>query len=61
MSPSASSIEEGLKVDAVGERVGYRDLSTFRRLFKRRSGAVAARIPAPVCAGRPGRGGAASP
>jgi transcriptional regulator GlxA family with amidase domain len=30
--------ERGLKVDAVGERVGYRDLSTFRRLFKRETG-----------------------
>jgi transcriptional regulator GlxA family with amidase domain len=28
----------GLKVDAVGERVGYGDLSTFRRLFKRETG-----------------------
>jgi transcriptional regulator GlxA family with amidase domain len=28
----------GLKVDAVGDRVGYRDLSTFRRLFKRETG-----------------------
>jgi transcriptional regulator GlxA family with amidase domain len=28
----------GLTVDAVGERVGYRDLSTFRRLFKREIG-----------------------
>jgi transcriptional regulator GlxA family with amidase domain len=27
-----------LTVDAVGERVGYRDLSTFRRLFKRETG-----------------------
>jgi transcriptional regulator GlxA family with amidase domain len=27
-----------LKVDAVGERVGYGDLSTFRRLFKRETG-----------------------
>jgi len=28
----------GLNVDAVGERVGYQDLSTFRRLFKRGTG-----------------------
>ena len=28
----------GLKVDAVGARVGYGDLSTFRRLFKRETG-----------------------
>jgi transcriptional regulator GlxA family with amidase domain len=28
----------GLTVDVVGERVGYRDLSTFRRLFKRETG-----------------------
>jgi transcriptional regulator GlxA family with amidase domain len=28
----------GLTVDAVGERVGYGDLSTFRRLFKRETG-----------------------
>jgi transcriptional regulator GlxA family with amidase domain len=28
----------GLKVDAVSERVGYGDLSTFRRLFKRETG-----------------------
>jgi transcriptional regulator GlxA family with amidase domain len=28
----------GLKVDAVSERVGYADLSTFRRLFKRETG-----------------------
>lgn len=28
----------GLTVDAVGERVGYRDLSTFRRLLKRETG-----------------------
>jgi transcriptional regulator GlxA family with amidase domain len=28
----------GLSVDAVGERVGYRDLSTFRRLFRRETG-----------------------
>jgi transcriptional regulator GlxA family with amidase domain len=28
----------GLNVDAVGARVGYRDLSTFRRLFKRETG-----------------------
>jgi transcriptional regulator GlxA family with amidase domain len=28
----------GLKVDAVGRRVGYGDLSTFRRLFKRETG-----------------------
>ncbi len=28
----------GLMVDAVGERVGYRDLSTFRRLFRRETG-----------------------
>jgi hypothetical protein len=27
-----------LTVDVVGERVGYRDLSTFRRLFKRETG-----------------------
>ncbi|WP_407156634.1 GlxA family transcriptional regulator [Bradyrhizobium sp. STM 3557] len=27
-----------LTVDAVGERVGYRDLSTFRRLFRRQTG-----------------------
>ncbi len=27
-----------LTVDAIGERVGYRDLSTFRRLFKRETG-----------------------
>ena len=27
-----------LTVDAVGERVGYRDLSIFRRLFKRQTG-----------------------
>jgi transcriptional regulator GlxA family with amidase domain len=26
------------RVDAVGARVGYRDLSTFRRLFKRETG-----------------------
>jgi transcriptional regulator GlxA family with amidase domain len=29
---------QGLKVDAVSERVGYADLSTFRRLFKRETG-----------------------
>jgi len=29
---------KGLNVDAVSERVGYRDLSTFRRLFKRETG-----------------------
>jgi transcriptional regulator GlxA family with amidase domain len=29
---------KGLKVDAVSERVGYGDLSTFRRLFKRETG-----------------------
>jgi len=28
----------GLTVDAVGERIGYRDLSTFRRLFRRETG-----------------------
>jgi transcriptional regulator GlxA family with amidase domain len=28
----------GLNVDTVGQRVGYRDLSTFRRLFKRETG-----------------------
>ena len=28
----------GLNVDAVSERVGYHDLSTFRRLFKRETG-----------------------
>lgn len=28
----------GSTVDVVGERVGYRDLSTFRRLFKRATG-----------------------
>jgi len=28
----------GLTVDVVGERVGYHDLSTFRRLFKRETG-----------------------
>jgi transcriptional regulator GlxA family with amidase domain len=27
-----------LTVDAISERVGYRDLSTFRRLFKRETG-----------------------
>jgi AraC-like DNA-binding protein len=27
-----------LTVDAVGERVGYSDFSTFRRLFKRETG-----------------------
>jgi AraC-like DNA-binding protein len=27
-----------LTVDAVGQRVGYGDLSTFRRLFKRETG-----------------------
>jgi transcriptional regulator GlxA family with amidase domain len=29
---------KGLNVDAVGQRVGYTDLSTFRRLFKRETG-----------------------
>jgi transcriptional regulator GlxA family with amidase domain len=28
----------GMRVDAVGDRVGYGDLSTFRRLFKRETG-----------------------
>jgi transcriptional regulator GlxA family with amidase domain len=30
--------DRGLNVDAVGTRVGYGDLSTFRRLFKRETG-----------------------
>ena len=29
---------KGLNVDAVSARVGYGDLSTFRRLFKRETG-----------------------
>jgi AraC-like DNA-binding protein len=28
----------GLSVDVVAERVGYSDLSTFRRLFRRETG-----------------------
>ena len=35
---SLARIEEGLNVDAVSARVGYSDLSTFRRLFRRETG-----------------------
>ncbi|MGY4155574.1 transcriptional regulator GlxA family with amidase domain [Bradyrhizobium sp. USDA 4461] len=31
-------LEKGLNVDTVGVRVGYGDISTFRRLFKRETG-----------------------
>jgi len=45
----------GLKVDVVGERVGYHDLSTFRRLFKRKTGLSPREFQRRFARRRPGR------
>jgi transcriptional regulator GlxA family with amidase domain len=49
----------GLKVDVVGARVGYHDLSTFRRLFKRETGLSPREFQRRFARRRPGRSASA--
>lgn len=50
----------GLNVDAVSARVGYGDLSTFRRLFKRETGLSPREYQRRFSRNRPGRGSSAA-
>ncbi len=51
----------GLKVDAVSERVGYSDLSTFRRLFRRETGLSPREYQRRFSRRHPGRGASPVP